>query len=106
MIDVSALIEELMLASLPVVGVSSDGRIDYSRELTAAELTTAQAVIAAHDPAKRERDERAAQDGARQALTTLRTYLDTISPTGAQTVVALKACIRVVLWLVRNELKG
>lgn len=106
MINVSLLTDELLEAGLPLVSLNSDGRVDYSRALTPAEQTTAQAIIAAHDPTKRERDERTARDGARTALTTLRTYLDTTSPTGAQTVAALKACIRVVLWLVRDELKG
>ena len=32
MIDATALTEELIAAGLPVVGVSSDGRVDYSRE--------------------------------------------------------------------------
>lgn len=55
MIDVTALHTELEAAGLPVMGVSGDGRIDYSRELTPAEQTTAQAIIAAHDSLKRER---------------------------------------------------
>jgi hypothetical protein len=41
---------ELKKAELPVVGVSSSGRVDYSRSLTAAEHETANAVIATHDP--------------------------------------------------------
>jgi len=55
MLDVTGLHAELEAAGLPVVGVSSDGRVDYARPLTPAEQTTAQAIIAAHDPAKRER---------------------------------------------------
>ena len=50
MINVKLLYYELKQASLPVEGVSSDGRIDYSRELTAQEQSTADAVVAAHDP--------------------------------------------------------
>ena len=41
---------ELKDAGLPVVGVSASGRIDYSRALTASEQSTAEQVIAAHDP--------------------------------------------------------
>lgn len=41
---------ELEQAGLPVEGVSEDGRIDYSRELTVGEQTTADAVVAAHNP--------------------------------------------------------
>lgn len=40
---------ELKEVGLPVVGVSSSGRVDYFRLLTAAEQETADAVIAAHD---------------------------------------------------------
>ena len=87
------------------MGVSSDGRIDYSRELTPAEQTTAQAIIAAHDPAKRERDERTARETAKTYYTGLNAYLNLTNPTQAQTVAALKAVIRIVLWLLRNELR-
>jgi len=105
MIDVTALTEELIAAGLPVVGVSSDGRVDYSRELTAAELTTAKAIIAAHDPTKRERDERTARETAKTYYTGLNAYLNLTNPTQAQTVAALKAVIRIVLWFLRNELR-
>ena len=105
MFNVSLLTDELIAVGLPVVGVSSDGRIDYSRDLTPAEQTTAQAIIAAHDPAKRERDERTARDVAKAAAADLRTYLDRTNPTQAQTVAALKLLIRVVLWLLRNEFR-
>lgn len=44
--------QELLAAGLPVVSVSSDARVDYSRELTTTEQTTATAVIAAHNIAK------------------------------------------------------
>jgi hypothetical protein len=43
--------QELSDAGLPVVSVSSDGRIDYSRDLTQTEETTAASVIAAHSSA-------------------------------------------------------
>lgn len=105
MIDVTALTGELIEASLPVVGVSSDGRVDYSRDLTPVEQQTAAAVIAAHDPAKRTRDERTALDQAKAYRDGLNAYLDLASPTGAQTVAAVKAIIRVLLWLLRNEFR-
>lgn len=113
MIDSTALYEDLQTAGLPVISANSDGRVDYSRDLTPAEQTTAQAIIAAHDqaiiaahdPAKRERDERTARDVAKAAATDLRTYLDRTNPTQAQTVAALKLLIRVVLWLLRNEFR-
>lgn len=41
---------ELQAAKLPVAGVSSRGRVDYSRELTKQETATAKAIIEAHDP--------------------------------------------------------
>ena len=44
------LTRELQAAGLPVAGVSSAGRVDYSRELTKAETAAAQAIIDAHDP--------------------------------------------------------
>jgi len=50
MINIQLLHYELEQAGLPVEGVSSDGRIDYSRELIAQEQITADAVVAAHDP--------------------------------------------------------
>ncbi len=43
--------QELLDACLPVVSVSSDGRVDYSRDLTKTEQTTAAGVIAAHSSA-------------------------------------------------------
>lgn len=42
---------ELKKAGLPVVSVSSSGRVDYARSLTAAEKENASATIANHDPA-------------------------------------------------------
>ena len=49
-INVQLLHYELNQAGLPVEGVCEDGRIDYTRELTAPEQITADAVVAAHDP--------------------------------------------------------
>lgn len=105
MIDVTSLHSELESDNLPVVSVNSDGRVDYSRELTAAEQTTAKAIIAAHDPAKRERDERTARETAKTYYTGLNAYLNLTNPTQAQTVAALKAVIRIVLWFLRNEFR-
>ena len=42
------LTEELQAAGLPVAGVSSTGRIDYSRVLTASEIKVSESVIEAH----------------------------------------------------------
>lgn len=75
MIKPNLLHYQLLQAALPVEGVSSDGRIDYSRALTPAEQTTAAAVIAAHDPAGLLPEEQDAQDykAARAAALTLLT---------------------------------
>lgn len=108
MFNVSLLTDELLEAGLPLVSLNSDGRIDYSRDLTPAEQTTAQAIIAAHDPTKRERDERderTARETAKTYYTGLNAYLNLTNPTQAQTVAALKAVIRIVLWFLRNELR-
>lgn len=51
-VNPSKLHQELLAAGLPVVSVSSDGRVDYSRELTTTEQTTAAAVIVAHNSAQ------------------------------------------------------
>jgi len=50
MINIQLLHYQLEHAGLPVEGVSSDGRIDYTRAITPAEQTTAAGIIAAHDP--------------------------------------------------------
>ena len=57
------------------------------------------------DPAKRERDERTARETARTYYTGLNAYLNLNNPTQAQTVAALKAVIRVLLWFLRNEFR-
>ena len=49
-INPAKLHHELKAAGLPVVGVSSSGRVDYDRSLTAAEKESAQLVMEAHDP--------------------------------------------------------
>jgi hypothetical protein len=50
--------KELQAAGFPVVGVSSDGRIDYSRELTKSEKTALAASIASFDPAPTKEESR------------------------------------------------
>ena len=50
MININLLYYELEQAGLPVECVSEDGRIDYTRALTAGEQITADAIVAAHDP--------------------------------------------------------
>lgn len=47
--DPKRLTQELMAAGLPVAGVASSGRIDYSRELTKKEKELALSVAQAHD---------------------------------------------------------
>ena len=46
------LTDDLMAAGLPVAGVSSAGRIDYTRELSKAEKLIETGLINAHDPNK------------------------------------------------------
>ena len=73
MIKVGLLHYQLAQAGLPVVGVSADGRVDYSRALVPAEEAIAAQVIAAHDPNGLLPEEQNAQDyrQARQAALTL-----------------------------------
>ena len=103
--DPLQLVSELLAAGLPVEGADATGRVQYTRDLTAAEQTTAQTIIAAHDPAKRDRDERTARETAKTYYTGLNAYLNLTNPTQAQTVAALKAVIRVLLWFLRNEFR-
>ena len=49
-INVMLLHYELEQEGLPVIGVNENGRIDYSRNLTAGEQSTADSIVAAHDP--------------------------------------------------------
>ena len=44
------LTDQLQKAGLPVASVSSSGRVDYSRELTKAELINAEEILKSHDP--------------------------------------------------------
>jgi len=55
-VNLQKLHQELLAAGLPVVGVSSSGRIDYMRALTAAEQSVAQKIVAAHDPSPSAKD--------------------------------------------------
>lgn len=103
--DPLQLVTELTAAGLTVDGADATGRVQYARDLTPEEQATAAAVLAAHDPARRERDELTARQQAKAYRDGLQAYLDLASPTGAQTVAALKAVIRLVMWLVRNELR-
>lgn len=48
--DPKKLTQELQDAKLPVSGVSSSGRIDFSRELTKSERRKADEIINMHDP--------------------------------------------------------
>lgn len=50
LINPTKLHEELKLAGLPVVSVSSSGRVDYSRDLSSKEKSIAFNVIKSHDP--------------------------------------------------------
>lgn len=59
--DATALHEELTAAGLRINGCSSDGRIDWAVEPTRTERLTAEAVLRAHDPTRRERDEQDAK---------------------------------------------
>ncbi|TXH54517.1 MAG: hypothetical protein E6Q97_10830 [Desulfurellales bacterium] len=60
--DVGLLIGELEAAGLPVEGCSSDGRVDWIGQPTAEQVATAERVLQAHEPGKREqaRKDRAA----------------------------------------------
>ena len=48
--DPKKLTQELQDAKLPVSGVSSSGRIDFSRDLTKSERIKADEIINMHDP--------------------------------------------------------
>lgn len=56
LVNPAKLHQELKAAGLPVVGVSSSGRVDYERSLTSAEKASAQAVITTHDPSATEKE--------------------------------------------------
>lgn len=59
--DCTQLDAELRAQNLRIHGCASTGRIDWIDPPTPAEQATAQAVLAAHDPGKRKREERAAK---------------------------------------------
>ncbi|MBI3272285.1 MAG: hypothetical protein HYZ53_25060 [Planctomycetes bacterium] len=66
--DPVALFDELRSAGLAVVGCASTGRIDWAAPPTPAQLGTAQAVLAAHDPGRRAREESARLAEARDLV--------------------------------------
>ena len=49
-INIHLLHYELQQVGLPIVCVSSDGHLDYARDLNGQEQIVADAVVAAHDP--------------------------------------------------------
>jgi len=96
--DPPQLATELTAAGLPVEGADATGRVQYARALTPAELTTAQAVIAAHDPLKRGRDETTARTQAQAAAADLKQYLDRAAVLAADPPYpVLRRCQRVLL---------
>ena len=114
--DTTALHREL--SALPIVGCRSDPRADQAGlpdvdaiidwlpgHPTAAERITAQAILTAHDPGKRERD-RAAEDADRRdvlrQLSDAHRDFDTLGT--AARWAAVKLLIRVVLALARRLL--
>jgi len=105
MINVKLLDYQLKQASLPVVSVSSDGRIDYSRALTPAEQTTAAAIIAAHDPnglLPEEIEQRDYKQARQAALTLLTSGIDGwATMTAAQKQAWLGANMDAVLRILR-----
>lgn len=66
--DPLSLQQECIAAGLRIHGCASDGRIDWIAPPTQAEQNTATAVLAAHDPAKRERDDLAERTGIRAVV--------------------------------------
>lgn len=106
MIDYLRMISRLRPGcSLGWVGDTSvwGGLVDYHGSLpapTQAECDAEWAVIQTE-----EQNQRTARETAKTYYAGLSAYLDLTNPTGAQTIAALKALIRVVLWLARNELK-
>lgn len=90
MIDVTQFHAELVAAGLRIHGCASDGRIDWIATPTQADLDTAAQVLAAHDPQKRERDERTARD----RLLALAARLEDGTATAAEVKEALGRVIR------------
>ncbi len=69
-VNVLKLTEELNTASIPIWGVSSDGRIDFQETATPAQKAQAAQILAAHDPTKPTAQEQALKD-AQTALKAL-----------------------------------
>ena len=90
MTDPTQLDAELKAAGLRIHGCASDGRIDWIDPPTQTQRDSAAAVLAAHDPTKRERDERTARD----RLFTLAARLEDGTATAAETREALARMIR------------
>jgi len=109
MIKVGLLNYQLAQAGLPVVSVSSDGRIDYSRALTPTEQTTAAAIIAAHDPnglLPEEQDTKDYKAARAAALTLLTSGIDGwATMTAAQKQAWLGANMDAVLRILRALIK-
>ena len=103
--DCTQLDAELRAQNLRIHGCASTGRIDWIDPPTPTERATAQAVLAAHDPGKRERD-RAAEDADRRdvlrQLSDAHRDFDTLGT--AARWAAVKLLIRVVLALARRLL--
>ena len=88
--DVAGLHQELVAAGLRIHGCASDGRIDWIAPPTQAEQNTAAAVLAAHDPQRREREDLADRD----RLVALAGRLEAGTATPAESSEALARLIR------------
>lgn len=88
--DTASLHEELRAQNLRIHGCASTGRIDWVTAPTPQEQVTAQSVLAAHDPGKRERDERT----ARQALLDLADRMESGLATAQETRIGMAKLIR------------
>jgi hypothetical protein len=88
------LLEELIAALLPAVGADSNGGVQYSRELTAPEQTTAAAVIAAHNPA--------AGTVRRRAITAALALAQTVNGTNVTALTAAQVRSLVILLAAAN----
>lgn len=71
-IKISKLFEELTEAGIPIVGVSSDGRIDFVDAVTPTQRSLAQQILAAHDPTAKTKQEQVSE----ATLSELRTLND------------------------------
>ena len=91
--DVTRLHQELVAAGLRIQGCDDAGRIDWLAPPTSAEQSTAAAVLSAHDPQRREREERAYRD----RLIALAGRLESGAATPDETREALAKVIR-KLW--------